>query len=103
MAKVQHDGNIVDRKCQDYLVPFTNSDKGQQLWGGWNQAGANVFKELLGKVKEARKNEHCEVVEKECLARLRATNKVGVDNQKPKKGKKAAVQVVLDVDDDWEY
>ena len=50
---------------------FTTTDSGQNEWGGWSEAGLDVFHKYVDENEAARKKKDTHAIEKKCLDRLR--------------------------------
>jgi len=84
--------------------PWSCSDGGQMPWGGWSKEGQARWKEMRGKVKDARQRGHVKKMEADCLARLRTKHGLvaGVGAAKaPKVAKTPEVAPAEDSDNDF--
>jgi hypothetical protein len=69
------------QKKPKWAGKFTNSQLGQQQWGGWKLEGYQAFNQYYKLTKTARKNANCIKVEKKCLQNLRVKNKITEKNR----------------------
>ena len=81
--------------------PFVNSKQGVAKWGGWLDAGQNLFKEVRAKVQDARDRPHVAEMEADCLKRLRLEH--GLDRPEGEEPPKVARRrtVCEDSDDNF--
>jgi len=99
LAECDKEGKKYDPKDPRMNCPYTDSDVGQNKYGGWNRAGRQRWIKVREKVQEARERDHVADMEEACLARIQEAEGVG-KNDKPKKKRKRYQNE--DSDDDGE-
>ena len=63
--------STTEEKKTNHNGIFTTTDSGQNEWGGWSEAGLDVFHKYVDENEAARKKKETRAIEKKCLDRLR--------------------------------
>lgn len=95
LADCKKKGIKENRSSPDFATPWTDVKAGQQKWGGWNDGGRALFKEICKKVDDGRKQDSGKEAEKACLVRLRTKHNVEEkDKNRAAKGRKSRAAIV---------
>ena len=69
--KKNRDRQQEKQKRPDCSGNYTNTESGQNQWGGWKEEGLKLFNEYVDMNRAARKEQYSRDVEEACLARLK--------------------------------